>query len=155
MDWRTNDDQAGRAFRSGKATHSGSRQSPGRSASSDRGFTPLRRSVLLLAGATVMVFGCQQDRADRVSEDVRPSAVGRQTDDTSPSGGTSGTLGAQDEGAAQGQAGGEGDNVEGDEGDETLGGTSGGGTSGTGTSGTGTSGTGTSGGGATGSGSGG
>jgi hypothetical protein len=112
-----------------------------------------------------MVFGCQQDPADTVSEDVQPSAIGRQTDDTSPSGGPSGTLGAQDEGAAQGQAGGEGDNVEEDEGDETLGGTSGAGTSGTGTSGarttsggtsgTGTSGTGTSGGGTTGSGSGG
>jgi hypothetical protein len=94
-----------------------------------------------------MVFGCQQDPADRVSEDVQPSAIGRETDDTSPSGGPSGTLGPQDEGAAQGQAGGEGATLEEDEGDETLGGTSGTGTSGTGTSGTGTSGGGTTGGG--------
>jgi hypothetical protein len=118
-----------------------------------------KASLLALAGAAVVLLGCQQDRGGMAPGDLEPSASSQQgetSDDTSPDGGPSGATGSEAESADEGEAGATGS---GTTGTGTTGGTTGttgttgGGTTGSGASGSGTSGTGSSGGGAGSSGS--
>ena len=152
MTGQTNDCRAIRAIGSGDATPSGATRSPGWSGAAPRDFTPLRRSLLVLVGATAVVFGCQQDRGG--TEGVEPSAATREVSPsagTSPQGGPSGSTGSEVEDAEQGEA---GSGTTGTTGTGTTGGTATG-TTGGGTASGGTTGGGTSGGGASAGGSGG
>lgn len=131
---------------------SGSTRSLGRNEVSDPAPTLRRASFLALAGAAVVLLGCQQDPGGTAPGGLDPSPSSQQSeerDDTSPSGGPSGDSGPQSD-TPESDAGGEDD--PGDDGD-AGGGAPGGGTTGGGT--TGTTGGGTSGGSGSGSGSGG
>jgi hypothetical protein len=115
-----------------------------------------RASLLALAGAAVVLLGCQQDRGGMAPGDLEPSASSQQgetSDDTSPDGGPSGATGSEAESADEGEAGGTGSGTTGTGTTGGTTGTTGGGTTGSGASGSGTSGTGSSGGGAGSSGS--
>jgi hypothetical protein len=140
---------------------SGSTRSLGRNEVSDPAPTLRRASFLALAGAAIVLLGCQQDPGGTAPGGLDPSPSSQQSeerDDTSPSGGPSGDSGPQSD-TPESDAGGEDD--PGDDGDAgggapgggttgttgtTGGGTTGGGTTGGGTSGGGTTGGGTSGG---------
>ncbi len=111
----------GRAPRSSQAAQCGPTPSIGRNETADAAPTLRSRSLLALAGAAVVLLGCQQDPGGTAPGDIEPSASSQQSD-TSPSGGPSGTTGPQSN-VPESDAGGEDD--PGDEGD------AGGGSSGT------------------------
>jgi hypothetical protein len=105
MTGQTNDGRAIRAS-SGDATPSGATRSPGRSGAAPRDVMPLRRSLLVLVGATAVLFGCQQDGGGMAG--VEPSAATQAvapSAGTGPKGGPSGSTAAEIEDAEQGEAG--------------------------------------------------
>jgi hypothetical protein len=110
--------------RSGKTALSGLTRSPGRNGVDDPAPTLRRKSFLALAGAAVVLLGCQQGSGGTGSEGIDPSGSSHRSD-TSPSG-PAGDSGPQS-GAPEPAAGGEDD--PGDD-DDAGGGTTGGGTSG-------------------------
>jgi hypothetical protein len=123
---------------------SGSMRSLGRNEVGDPAPTLRRTSVLALAGAAVVLLGCQQDPVGTAPGGLEPSASSQQSedrDDTSPGAGPSSDPGSETD-----------DSGEGDAGDGASGGASGSGSGGSG-SGRGSSGSG-SGSGSSGSGSG-
>ena len=78
-----------------------------RNKAADPAPTLRRTSLLALAGAAVVLLGCQQDPGGTAPGDIEPSA-GSQQSDTSPSGGPSGTTGPQSN-VPESDAGGEDD----------------------------------------------
>jgi hypothetical protein len=78
----------------------------------DRGPTLGSKSLLALAGAAVLLLGCQQDQTAMTTEPMDPAAIQgtRPGSDTSPSGGPSGVSGPGSPGAAS-DAGGTGDDT--------------------------------------------
>jgi len=113
----------GRAARSSQAAQCGPTPSIGRNETADAASTLRSRSLLALAGAAVVLLGCQQGSSGTAPGDIEPSA-GSQQSDTSPSGGSSGDT-APTSNAPESEAGGEDDSDS----------TSGSGTSGSGSSG--------------------
>jgi hypothetical protein len=101
----------GPTSRSSHTAASGSTQSLGRNEVADPASTLRRASFLALAGAAVVLLGCQQDPVGMAPGDIEPSAGSQQSeeaDDTSPSGGPSGRTGPASA-VPESDAGGEGD----------------------------------------------
>ena len=133
MKERVNVCRSGRPRRSGNTALSDSARSLGRNEVDHSAPTLRRMSVLALAGAAVVLLGCQQDPVGTAPGGLEPSASSQQSedrDDTSPGGGPS--DGAPGGNGSQSGDSGAGDSDDGDSGDGASGDGGSGGGSGSG-----------------------